>query len=135
MLVIISDLHLTDGTSGATISPGAFQLLAERLVDLARGASQRRDGGYRPVERLDLVLLGDVLDVIRSSHWLAGRVRPWDDVASPALVEATARITANILSANGEACGQFRKLAQQGVAIPAATRDGVASPLASTARS
>jgi UDP-2,3-diacylglucosamine pyrophosphatase LpxH len=124
MLVIISDLHLTDGTSGATISPGAFQLLAERLVDLARGASQRRDGGYRPVEHLDLVLLGDILDVIRSSHWLAGRVRPWDDSASPALFEATARITANILRANEEACREFRKLAQQGVAIPATTRDG-----------
>ena len=66
MLVIISDLHLTDGTSGSTISPGAFQLLGERLTDLAIGASQRRDGTYRPIERVDLLLLGDVFDVIRS---------------------------------------------------------------------
>ena len=73
MLVIISDLHLTDGTSGSTISPGAFQLLGERMADLAIGASQRRDGGYRPVERIDLLLLGDVLDVIRSSRWLSSR--------------------------------------------------------------
>ncbi len=35
MLVIISDLHLTDGTSGSTISPGAFALLSERLTDLS----------------------------------------------------------------------------------------------------
>ena len=40
MLVIISDLHLTDGTSGSTISPGAFQLLGERIADLTMGASQ-----------------------------------------------------------------------------------------------
>jgi len=28
MLVIISDLHLTDGTSGETIAAGAFQIFA-----------------------------------------------------------------------------------------------------------
>ncbi len=124
MLVIISDLHLTDGTSGSTISAGAFQLLSERLVDLACGASQRRDGGYRPVERIDLVLLGDVLDVIRSTRWLESGVRPWDDADSPLLFEAVAGITADILRRNDEACSEFRKLAQHGVAVPAATRDG-----------
>ena len=67
MLVIISDLHLTDGTGAATISPGAFDIFAEQLHDLAASASWRVDGSYRPLERIDLVLLGDVLDVIRSS--------------------------------------------------------------------
>src|SRR5436190_1937584 len=124
MLVIISDLHLTDGTSGSTISPGAFQLLSERLVDLAFGASQRRDDSYRPIERIDLVILGDVLDVIRSSRWLTGRVRPWDAASSPALFDSVSAITADVLAHNSEACVEFRKLSQQGVAIPAATRDG-----------
>jgi UDP-2,3-diacylglucosamine pyrophosphatase LpxH len=124
MLAIISDLHLTDGTSGSTISPGAFALLSERLTDLAFGASQRRDGGYRPIERVDLLLLGDVLDVIRSSRWLEGRVRPWDDPASPAFVDTVSRITADILRHNQEAMTEFRKLAEQGVAIPDAMRDG-----------
>jgi len=124
MLVIISDLHLTDGTSGSTISPGAFQLLGERLTDLAIGASQRRDGTYRPIERVDLLLLGDVLDVIRSSRWLQSRVRPWDDWSSPALFEMASQITADILRRNEEALSEFRKLATQGVLIPPATRDG-----------
>jgi len=124
MLVIISDLHLTDGTSGSTISPGAFQLLGERIADLTIGASQRRDGSYRPVERIDLLLLGDVLDVIRSSRWLTSRCRPWDDPNSPAFFETVSQITSDILRRNEEALGEFRKLAQQGVAIPAATRDG-----------
>ena len=124
MLVIISDLHLTDGTSGSTISPGAFQLLGERLRDLAMGASQRRDGSYRPVDRVDLVLLGDVLDVIRSTRWLENPVRPWDGADSPALAESTAQIIAGILRHNDAALGEFRRLAQQGVAIPPATRDG-----------
>jgi UDP-2,3-diacylglucosamine pyrophosphatase LpxH len=124
MLVIISDLHLTDGTSGTTISPGAFQLLGERLEDLACGASQRRDGSYRPIERIDLVLLGDVLDVIRSTRWLNGSVRPWGDAASPALAGIVAQITADILQRNEQSCSEFRRLAEQGVAVRPALRDG-----------
>jgi UDP-2,3-diacylglucosamine pyrophosphatase LpxH len=124
MLVIISDLHLTDGTSGSTISPGAFQLLNERITDLALGASQRRDGSYRPIERVDLLLLGDVFDIIRSSRWLQGRARPWDDATSPALFEVVSQITADTLRHNDHALGEFRSLAKNGVLIPPATRDG-----------
>ena len=103
MLVIISDLHLTDGTSGSMISPGAFELLRGWLEELAVGASQRRDGSYRPVDRIDVVLLGDVLDVIRSSRWLGTKVRPWDDPTSPALADQVARITYETLRQNGDA--------------------------------
>ena len=56
MLVIISDLHLTDGSSGSTISAGAFEVLSERLANLAWSASVRSDGAYRPVEQVDLVV-------------------------------------------------------------------------------
>ncbi|HMO83863.1 MAG TPA: hypothetical protein PKC18_02975, partial [Lacipirellulaceae bacterium] len=124
MLVIISDLHLTDGTSGSTISPGAFQLLGERLAHLALNASQRIDGRYQPVEHIDLVLLGDVLDVIRSTQWLATPVRPWDDPTSPHLHDAVARITSDVLRHNGATCSEFRRLADRGVEIPAALRNG-----------
>jgi UDP-2,3-diacylglucosamine pyrophosphatase LpxH len=128
MLVIISDLHLTDGTSGSTISPGAFELLHERLVDLAVGASHRRDGAYRPVDKLDVVLLGDVLDVIRSSRWLAGQVRPWDDPRSPELFATVSAITEDVLRRNAFAMETFRSLAQQCLPIPAATREGRPDP-------
>lgn len=124
MLVIISDLHLTDGTSGSTISPGAFQLLSERLVDLACGASQRRDGGYRPVERVDLVLLGDVLDVVRSTSWLESDLRPWHDSSSAEFAQTVSKITSAILSHNQEALLEFQTLAQKGLNVAAATRDG-----------
>jgi UDP-2,3-diacylglucosamine pyrophosphatase LpxH len=124
MLVIISDLHLTDGTSGSTISPGAFALLGERLGDMARNASKRRDGSYRPVERVDLVLLGDVLDVVRSTQWLGEQIRPWDDTGSPDLFNTVSRITGDILRHNEQALGEFRNLAQQGISIPSATREG-----------
>jgi len=69
MLVIISDLHLTDGTSGETIRTGAFRTFRERIRDLAYDASWRSDERYAPIECVDLVLLGDIIDVIRSSRW------------------------------------------------------------------
>src|SRR6266849_1591142 len=79
MLVIISDLHLTDGTSGETIRSGAFKAFRERFRDLAYDASWRSDAKYVPIERMDLVLLGDILDVIRSTRWCqaSSDVRPW----------------------------------------------------------
>src|SRR5687768_6750162 len=98
MLVIISDLHLTDGTSGASLPAGAFQIFAERLGDLAMAASHRSDGSYHPIERIDLLLLGDVLDCIRSTHWLAGAVRPWSDPHTPEFFNTITRITTDILS-------------------------------------
>lgn len=41
MLVIVSDIHLTDGTSGKTIREGAFRVFRQRLRDLAYDASWR----------------------------------------------------------------------------------------------
>jgi hypothetical protein len=63
VLVIISDLHLTDGTSGETIKPGAFRAFREALRELAYDASWRSEKKYVPVDGIDLVLLGDILDV------------------------------------------------------------------------
>src|SRR5215813_6457245 len=79
MLAIISDLHISDGTTGTNLPTGAMDLVCERLCDLAWRASWRADGCYRPIDRIDLVLLGDVLDITSSRRWLASPCRPWDD--------------------------------------------------------
>ena len=79
MLAIISDLHLTDGTTGASADAGAFHGFSNRLCELAMQASWRADGCYRPIKQLDLLLLGDVFDLIDSNKWLAGDIRPWHD--------------------------------------------------------
>lgn len=112
MLVIISDLHLTDGSNGSSTPAGAFHLFAERLQALAVAAGYRSDGSYRPVESLDLVLLGDVLDCLRTSKWLAGETRPWSDPHSSDFFNAVARITGEILSNNEEALSILRGLAR-----------------------
>jgi UDP-2,3-diacylglucosamine pyrophosphatase LpxH len=115
MLVVLSDLHLTDGTSGETISSGAFEVFAERLEDLACAASHRVDGSYRPIEQFDVLLLGDVLDVIRSTRWLARKdVRPWSDPARPEYLDMVNQITAGILKQNEESLAVLRRLTEAG---------------------
>jgi UDP-2,3-diacylglucosamine pyrophosphatase LpxH len=112
MLVIISDLHLTDGTSGETIRAGAFRAFRESLRELAYDASWRSDKKYVPLERIDLVLLGDILDVIRSTKWLdapAG-VRPWGDQSDPRFSELVQRITEDVIKNNEESLGILKSL-------------------------
>ena len=120
MLVILSDLHLNDGTTGATPSSTALALFAERLKELALAASWRADGSYRPIERLDVVLLGDVLDLLHSTRWSGQqRVRPWGDPHAPEFIDQITRITEGILSQNQESLRILRSLAADGgVSLP-----------------
>ena len=46
----------------------------------------------RAVDRIDLVLLGDVLDITGSQRWLAGDARPWGDVQSHAVSDTVAGV-------------------------------------------
>ncbi|MFB3922932.1 MAG: hypothetical protein ACE145_14500 [Terriglobia bacterium] len=125
MLVIISDLHLTDGTSGETIREGAFRVFRERLRDAAYDASWRRDGTYKPLEQIDVILLGDILDVIRSTRWLAGPVRPWDNPQGGPFVDRIREVNDAILKNNAASLGILKSLDDtQAVTIPPATAAG-----------
>lgn len=126
MLIIISDLHLTDGTSGPTLSAGAFEIFAQELCDLAYQASFRQGDQYRPIERIDLLLLGDVLDPIRSAQWLLHTdVRPWHDPQSPRLAGVVSQITGDILRYNEPGLQMLRQLVQgSGVVVPPADAQG-----------
>ena len=125
MLVIISDLHLSDGTTGPSVHPGAFELFGERLSDLAMRASWRSDGQYRPIDRIDLVLLGDSLDLIRSHRWLDTDVRPWHDAQSPYMVETVADIVNGILQTNHAGLSVLRSLAAEGaIRVAPASQQG-----------
>jgi UDP-2,3-diacylglucosamine pyrophosphatase LpxH len=128
MLVIVSDLHFTDGTSGETVRSGAFKLFRDALSDLAYGASWRANGKYRPIEDLHLLLLGDVLDVIRSTQWLqvagvASDVRPWNDPQSQPFIDKVGAITAAILQNNTDSLATLKNLSET-VTIPQATLEG-----------
>lgn len=124
MLLFISDLHLTDGTASETLAPEALALFARRLQDTAEAASWRADGSYRPVAHIDLVLLGDTFDLLRSQRWAAlPQVRPWGNPHAPEFVEQVNRITADILQHNEQAMTVLRALAEEGgITIPPVNR-------------
>lgn len=134
MLVIISDLHLGDGTTAESIPASAFHLFAKRLRQDAHFASVQK-GFYRPVEELDVLLMGDILDPIHSTKWLfpapgqeqynrtgdenlvritepgeRNYVRPWSDSKDPGFAAKLLEVTRAILEHNREALGVFRKL-------------------------
>lgn len=68
MLVFLSDLHMTDGSLGENINPGAFAKFTRELEGI---------GGHW--DSIEIVLLGDILDVLRSNQWLRSRTRPWSE--------------------------------------------------------
>ena len=129
MLIIISDLHLTDGTSGDTIREDAFKIFCERLHDLAYAASCRKigkDETYEPVDAVYLLLLGDILDVIRSTKWLADKVRPWDNnPQDKAFVRKVREITNEILNHNQKSLDIFRGFKERGITVRK-VKDGTA---------
>ncbi|MCH7812714.1 MAG: hypothetical protein IID40_01710 [Planctomycetes bacterium] len=129
MLVIISDLHLTDGSSGTTIGPGAFKVFRSRLGDLAYDASWRSNGKYKPIEEFDVILLGDILDVIRSTAWVpenqgGNGVRPWDRTLDRQGFRArVSGITAGILQANTDSLEVLENIGHKdAITIPQATK-------------
>jgi UDP-2,3-diacylglucosamine pyrophosphatase LpxH len=131
MLVIISDLHLSDGSSGETVHQGTLRVFCERLRALAYAASWRADGQYKPIEEFNVVLLGDILDNLRSSKWfdndpLGGlHVRPWDMVKGQPLANKVRKITEGILSHNDVFFSLLRELHDPAVtSLPVAGHDG-----------
>ncbi len=131
MLIIISDLHLGDGTTANSIPASAFHLFANRLREMAFFASFRKDGKYRPIETVDIVLLGDILDPIHSTRWLdtqPGAVnftRPWTETASPFFASTVAEITQNVINENAKALEILRNCASgETVLLPPANARG-----------
>ncbi|MDE3178797.1 MAG: hypothetical protein KGM47_03975 [Acidobacteriota bacterium] len=131
VLVLISDLHLTDGSAGETVHEGTLRVFRERLRALAYAASWRPDGKYRPVESISLVLLGDILDVLRSSQWLRDdrgkeeTLRPWSDARDPLFANKIEAITTAILKRNAGFMAMMRGIAGECLSIPRAGRLGL----------
>lgn len=135
MLVVISDLHLGDGTTAESIPTSAFYLFAKRVRQDAHFASLRQ-GRYRPIEELDVLLLGDIIDPLHSTKWLfplpgseeydivdgvklariteqgdKNYIRPWSDTNDPRFAAKLLEVTRAILEKNKDAMEIFRKLA------------------------
>jgi hypothetical protein len=75
MLVVASNWGFSDGTlvSGPAGGHGWLPAAIHRAV---MRSGFRRDGSYRPVDGVDLVLAGDTFDWLVTDAW-CGAVRPW----------------------------------------------------------
>lgn len=115
MLVIVSDLHMVDGTCTQPVSAAAYQLFADRLNELAVSASWRGDQTYRPLETMDILLMGDILDPLHSLRWLEdpnASVRPWSNIQSPEFADKLHLITQAILQRNQASVRVLQDLSQ-----------------------
>ncbi|HEU5042050.1 MAG TPA: hypothetical protein VFT84_14570 [Gemmatimonadales bacterium] len=78
MLVLVSDLHLTDASTARNVNAEAFTLMASLIRDTA---------ARRRAQDVHLVLLGDIFDLVRSDYWLREGIppdrRPWGGEADP----------------------------------------------------
>lgn len=117
MLVFLSDIHLTDGSSGTTIDPRAFNKFCQMMKNIIGDAKKSN------IKNVEIVLLGDIFDLIRSDFWLrsendgiAHPVRPWSTASDTDrigwnLQQYTEAIVDKIIShpRNIEAIGYLRE--------------------------
>lgn len=121
MLVVISDLHLTDGSSGDTINGTAFRVFKEDLTTAITDACYRKSDSepapFVPIDQCDLILNGDILDVIRTEKWRkSGGIYPWSDNTSDAFIDLVANITEDILTQN-KAGLDYLKALTEGIVV------------------
>jgi len=134
MLVVISDLHLGDGSTAESIPASAFYLFAKRLRQDAHFASMHY-GKYKPIEELDVILMGDIIDPLHSTKWLfppkgheqyvdvkgqkhiriteegeVDYIRPWSDPSHPLFAPKLLEVTQSVLEYNKEGIEILRKL-------------------------
>jgi UDP-2,3-diacylglucosamine pyrophosphatase LpxH len=66
VLVFISDLHFVDGSAGEhNIPTAAVNYFFDHLVAIAHKDTQRNR-----IEEINIVLLGDIFDLLRTEYWL-----------------------------------------------------------------
>ena len=120
MLIILSDIHLGDRTCSKSVSSDAFRLFVARLKELAFNASWHADSSYHPLENIDILLLGDIMELQNTTLWLdkaigePGYVRPWTDTQAPEFSAKIDAITRAVLQHNSSSIAILKALTQPG---------------------
>ena len=94
MLVLLSDLHLTDETTAENVHPEAFTNIL--MPEIAASAQSKK------AQDLDIVLLGDILDLVRTDYWLTidSAERPWNgELDKDTAMNTSARVAAHFQNA------------------------------------
>lgn len=92
MLVLVSDLHLTDTAARSTFDAATFGRALAAVFREAAGEGS---------DEVKLVLLGDVFEILKSTRWLENDVRPWEPPTEQHR-ETVRQIVDGILAVNGD---------------------------------
>jgi UDP-2,3-diacylglucosamine pyrophosphatase LpxH len=80
MLVLISDLHISDNSTSSNVDGTAFvNILGPSIKD-------SMSPNNKNAKELHIVLLGDIFDLVRTDHWVANVAyndRPWNGTLDP----------------------------------------------------
>lgn len=101
MIILFSDLHLTDATERSTFDAGTF---LNRLSSIINQAVKLG------VKDLNIVLLGDIFEILKSRKWLGADVRPWQKCDN-SHIDTVEAITRGIIEANKAFFDGMRDLA------------------------
>ncbi|RSD25430.1 hypothetical protein [Mesobacillus subterraneus] len=111
MIILISDLHLMDGTAGRHHVES--ELFRDTFIELARQANAALNHLNTDDMSIKIVLLGDIFDVIRTERWFQEKVgseiievplsdRPWGNTANKKTEAVAYDILSNIMKENKE---------------------------------
>lgn len=120
MLVVTSNWGLCDG-SLAGRPPGGLAPLLAAIHGAVMRAGLRRDGTYRPVDEVDLVLAGDTFDWLTTDAW-CGPLRPWQ--AGQRARAARLAVSARTMWAAREVVGRLARWVRRGLPVSAADARG-----------
>ena len=117
MLAVTANWGIGDG-SLADSRGGRATVWTEAIRRAVVRAGWCRDGGYRPVDAVELVFAGDTFDWLLSDTW-AGRERPWHGGARAE--EARASVALASARAARPVLQTVARWARAGLPVPAAT--------------
>jgi UDP-2,3-diacylglucosamine pyrophosphatase LpxH len=89
VVVFLSDLHLSDAATPAVPVARLLEVLSEVV---------RRDAAAG--HRIDIVLLGDIFELLKSDAWLTTTLRPWDRHDTPGLERCVTDVFEGVRRAN-----------------------------------
>jgi UDP-2,3-diacylglucosamine pyrophosphatase LpxH len=106
MQVFLSDTHFSDASIGdkSNIPGRAFTCLRDDLLSIINHADTR-------IRDVEIVLLGDVFDTLRTAAWRRPGPMPWDP-RDQAMQERVSNILSGIIHANDQAFAVLRGLKQ-----------------------
>ncbi len=124
MLVVTSNWAIGDGTLLRPSMGWQANLPAAIHRASVRGGFGR-DGRYRPIDGLDLVVAGDTFDWLVSAEWCGG-LRPWHGGASAR--DARLRVAARSVRSARRLFATLSRWAGEGLAVPVADGRGRPGP-------